>query len=94
MAIGDEIASLAARAGFDPGRRTDRSRDGDRSLCPVERHRGPAIFGSSLRLSRVHWVRPELVVEVKFLAWTDQGMMRQVVYQDVREDKKARDVRR
>jgi bifunctional non-homologous end joining protein LigD len=27
-------------------------------------------FGSPLVLSRVHWVRPELVVEVKFLAWT------------------------
>ena len=30
-------------------------------------------FGSPLELSRVHWVRPELVVAVKYLAWTDQG---------------------
>ena len=27
-------------------------------------------FGSPLVLSRVHWVRPEPVAEVKFLAWT------------------------
>ena len=27
-------------------------------------------FGSPLVLSRVHWVRPELVVEVKYLTWT------------------------
>jgi bifunctional non-homologous end joining protein LigD len=27
-------------------------------------------FGSPLVLSRVHWVRPELVAEVKFLTWT------------------------
>jgi hypothetical protein len=26
-------------------------------------------FGSPLALSRVHWVRPELVAEVKFLTW-------------------------
>jgi bifunctional non-homologous end joining protein LigD len=26
-------------------------------------------FGSPLTLSRVHWVRPELVAEVKFLSW-------------------------
>jgi hypothetical protein len=26
-------------------------------------------FGSPLVLSRVHWVRPELVVEVKYLTW-------------------------
>ena len=30
-------------------------------------------FGSPLRLSQVHWVRPELVVQVKYLTWTDQG---------------------
>jgi bifunctional non-homologous end joining protein LigD len=51
-------------------------------------------FGSPLELSRVHWVRPELVVEVKFLAWTDQGLLRQVIYEGVREDKPASDVRR
>jgi hypothetical protein len=27
-------------------------------------------FGSPLVLSSVHWVRPELVVEVKYLTWT------------------------
>jgi DNA ligase D-like protein (predicted ligase) len=31
-------------------------------------------FGSPLVLSRVHWVRPELVVEVKYLTWTDDGL--------------------
>jgi ATP-dependent DNA ligase len=29
-------------------------------------------FGSPLVLSRAHWVRPELVTEVKFLSWTLQ----------------------
>src|SRR5499427_2356898 len=51
-------------------------------------------FGSPLVLSRVHWVRPELVTEVKFLAWTEDNLLRQVVYEGLREDKPAREVRR
>jgi bifunctional non-homologous end joining protein LigD len=51
-------------------------------------------FGSPLVLSRVHWVRPELVAEVKFLTWTADNLLRQVVYEGLREDKAARDVRR
>ena len=37
-------------------------------------------FGSPLVLSRVHWLRPELVAEVTFLTWTDDGLLRQVVF--------------
>jgi bifunctional non-homologous end joining protein LigD len=51
-------------------------------------------FGSPLVLSRVRWVRPELVAEVKFLAWTEDNLLRQVVYEGLREDKPAFDVRR
>jgi DNA ligase D-like protein (predicted ligase) len=51
-------------------------------------------FGSPLVLSRVHWVRPELVVEVKFLTWTEDNLLRQVVYEGLREDKPAREVER
>jgi hypothetical protein len=51
-------------------------------------------FGSPLVLSRVHWVRPELVAEVKFLTWTEDNLLWQVVYEGLREDKPAREVRR
>jgi len=51
-------------------------------------------FGSPLVLSRVHWVRPELVAEVKFLAWTEDSLLPQVVYEGLREDKSAAEVRR
>jgi DNA ligase D-like protein (predicted ligase) len=51
-------------------------------------------FGSPLVLSRVHWVRPELVAEVKYLAWTEDNLLRQVVYEGLREDKPALEVRR
>ena len=51
-------------------------------------------FGSPLVLNRVHWVRPELVVEVKYLTWTDDDLLRQVIYQGLREDKDPTEVRR
>jgi ATP-dependent DNA ligase len=51
-------------------------------------------FGSPLVLSRVHWVRPELVADVEFLPWTDYNLLRQVVYDGLREDKPAAEVRR
>ena len=50
-------------------------------------------FGSPLTLSRVHWTRPELVAEVKFLSWTEDNLLRQVVYEGLREDKPAAEVR-
>src|SRR4051812_25938054 len=49
-------------------------------------------FGSPLVLSRVHWVRPEMVVEVTYLTWTDDNLLRHVVFDGVREEKPARDV--
>jgi bifunctional non-homologous end joining protein LigD len=51
-------------------------------------------FGSPLVLSRVHWVRPEMVVEVSFVEWTPESLLRHVVYLGEREDKLAVDVRR
>jgi bifunctional non-homologous end joining protein LigD len=65
----------------------------DRMPIDVPPPRG-SRFGSPLVLSRVHWVRPELVAEVTYLEWTDDGLLRQVVYQGLREDKPASDVRR
>jgi bifunctional non-homologous end joining protein LigD len=51
-------------------------------------------FGAPLVLSRVHWVRPELVAEVKYLTWTEDNLLRQVVYEGLREDKPTAEVRR
>jgi hypothetical protein len=34
----------------------------------------------------VYWVRPELVAEVKYLSWTDDNLLRQVVYEGLREE--------
>jgi ATP-dependent DNA ligase len=51
-------------------------------------------FGSPLKFSKVHWVRPEVVVEVTYLTWTEDGLLRAVSYQGQREDKTARQVAR
>jgi ATP-dependent DNA ligase len=61
---------------------------------PLEVPPRTSRFGSPLVLSRVYWVRPELVAEVKFLTWTDDNLLRQVVYEGLREDKPAAEVRR
>lgn len=42
----------------------------------------------------ITWVRPELVCEVKFSEWTDEGSMRHPVFLGLRADKSAREVRK
>jgi DNA ligase D-like protein (predicted ligase) len=49
-------------------------------------------FGSPLKLTDVHWVKPQLVAQVRYLSWTADGLLRQVVYLGLREDKPARQV--
>ena len=43
---------------------------------------------------KAHWVRPEIVVEVKFSEWTADGKLRQPVFLGIRDDKSAREVGR
>jgi DNA ligase D-like protein (predicted ligase) len=40
----------------------------------------------------VHWVKPELVGEVGFSEWTDDGELRHPRFQGMRDDKSAREV--
>ena len=42
----------------------------------------------------ITWVRPELVCEIAFTGWTDEGLMRHPVFLRMRDDKSARDVER
>ena len=42
----------------------------------------------------VHWVEPRVVVEVKFVEWTEDGRLRQPIYVGTRDDKDARSVTR
>jgi hypothetical protein len=49
----------------------------------AQRHR----FRARLKLARVHWA-----VEVTYVTWTEDNLLRQVSYQGQREDKPARQV--
>ncbi len=40
----------------------------------------------------VHWVKPDLVGEVKFAEWTHEGLVRQASFQGLREDKPAKSI--
>jgi bifunctional non-homologous end joining protein LigD len=40
----------------------------------------------------VHWTRPEMVAEVKFSAWTEDGYLRHPSFKGLREDKDPEDV--
>jgi ATP-dependent DNA ligase len=51
-------------------------------------------FGRPLELAKVHWVRPELVAEITYLSWPDDGLLRHTVFVGLREDKPPREVRR
>jgi len=41
---------------------------------------------------RAHWVKPELVCEVRFTEWTRDGTLRHPSFEGLREDKRPRDV--
>jgi bifunctional non-homologous end joining protein LigD len=53
----------------------------------------PPVDDSWLRRN-ARWVRPQLVAEVAFVEWTDDGRVRHASMQGLREDKDPREVRR
>ncbi|GAC1652699.1 MAG: non-homologous end-joining DNA ligase [Gemmatimonadaceae bacterium] len=60
-------------------------------LAPLERATSPFTVVPKTN-SRAHWVRPKVVVEVRFNEWTDDGRLRQPIFLGVRTDKRPRDV--
>jgi bifunctional non-homologous end joining protein LigD len=54
----------------------------------------PFTKGTGLPRDRVHWVRPEIVVQVAFMEWTGHDKMRHPRLLGLRADKEARDVTR
>lgn len=61
------------------------------ALAPLEQPGSPFAEAFKTR-APVHWVRPDLVCEVKFREWTARGRLRQPVLLGLRTDKDPREV--
>jgi bifunctional non-homologous end joining protein LigD len=62
-----------------------------RRLEPLERKTSP--FEETPKTNeKAHWVKPEVVVEVKFSEWTADRRLRQPIFLGVRDDKDAKEV--
>lgn len=62
-------------------------------LRKLERKTSPLAETRGLvRPGEVQWVRPELVCEVEFAEWTQDGVLRQGVFISLRSDKAPRDI--
>ena len=59
-----------------------------REALDAERRESPAC-GGPLPTDRGHvWVEPRLVAEVRYLTWTEEGLLRQPVFLRLRDDKR------
>ncbi len=62
-----------------------------RRLKPLEIKTSPFVETPKTN-EKAHWVKPEVVVEVKFNEWTADRRLRQPIFLGVRDDKSAREV--
>ena len=69
------------------------------SRCPFANlpNSGTGRWGEGISaedMTRLVWVRPKVVVEVEFVEWTRDGLLRHPQFVALRDDKPAGDVRR
>ena len=86
---GELIHAGRVGTGFDESRLADIHG----RLKKLEAARSPfSDYGVKRPPKDVHWVKPQLVCEVAFTEFTDEGILRHPVFQGLREDKSAREV--
>jgi bifunctional non-homologous end joining protein LigD len=67
------------------------------SVCPFHNlpERRVGRYGAGITVAemrRCHWLKPELVCQVKYSEWTRDGKLRQPVFLGLRDDKPAKEV--
>jgi len=90
------------RAGFTPHLRRevfDRVKRFHAARCPFVDlpTTGPAHWGGGVtaeQMAEMQWVRPTIVAQIRFVEWTADGHLRHSAFVGLRDDKRARDVRR
>ena len=91
------------RAGLTPHRRGEMRQllQGDNvSACPfvdLPNSTGRSHWGTGITaedMTSFTWVKPRRVVEVSFVEWTREGVLRHPAFVGLRTDKPARSVRR
>lgn len=63
-------------------------------MTPLASDNSPFLDVPRDVVREARWVRPELVVDVEFTAWTDDGRLRHPTYRGLRTDKDPREVHR
>ena len=56
------------------------------ALRPLQLDRSPFGLMPTAAKRGAHWVRPEMMAEVRFQTWTEDGLLRHASFQRVRKD--------
>jgi DNA ligase D-like protein (predicted ligase) len=98
---GDDLMYVArTRAGFVPATRRQvfsKLKNLMIETCPFANlpDTRKSRFGEELnaeKMKKAVWVKPEIVVQIEFLEWTEADRLRHSKFAGLREDKRARDV--
>lgn len=89
------------RAGFTPYSRSELVKALQllkQERCPfLDLPTGRSRWGGGVtadEMGEMTWVKPKLVVQIRFVEWTAEGRLRHAAYLGLRSDKNAKDVRR
>jgi bifunctional non-homologous end joining protein LigD len=89
----DKDGELHYAGGVGTGFNTKKLVAMEKTLSNMTRRIPPAIWIHGEKPpAKMHWVRPEMVVETQFIDWTGAGSVRHAVFMGIRDDKEASDV--